>query len=85
MAKKNKTEDHSAPENEAPVEAMTEESEIAGLADFEEALPEDELSEVDADEKIDNLEEALLRSRAELDNALKRSVVDVEKAHKKSL
>jgi len=82
MAKKNKTKDHSAPENEAPVEAMTEESEIAGLADFEEALPEDELSEVDADEKIDNLEEALLRSRAELDNALKRSVADIEKAHK---
>jgi len=35
-----------------------------------------------ADEKIKDLEEALLRSRAELDNAFKRNITDVEKAHK---
>ena len=34
------------------------------------------------EEKIKELEEALLRSRAELDNAFKRNVSDVEKAHK---
>ena len=78
MAKKNKTKDNSALENEV----LMEESEIEELADAEEAPPEDELSEDDADEKIHTLEEALLRSRAELDNALKRSVADIEKAHK---
>tara|TARA_B100000214_G_C23865908_1_gene580242 strand:- start:199 stop:768 length:570 start_codon:yes stop_codon:yes gene_type:complete len=35
-----------------------------------------------AEEKIKDLEEALLRSRAELDNAFKRNIADVEKAHK---
>ena len=36
----------------------------------------------DAAEKIKDLEEALLRSRAELDNAFKRNTADIEKAHK---
>jgi molecular chaperone GrpE len=35
-----------------------------------------------AEEKIKDLEEALLRSRAELDNAFKRNTADIEKAHK---
>ena len=34
------------------------------------------------EEKIKDLEEALLRSRAELDNAFKRNTADIEKAHK---
>ena len=34
------------------------------------------------EERIQELEEALLRSRAELDNAFKRNTVDIEKAHK---
>ena len=34
------------------------------------------------EDKIADLEEALLRSRAELDNAFKRNISDVEKAHK---
>ena len=34
------------------------------------------------EEKISELEEALLRSRAELDNAFKRNTADIEKAHK---
>ena len=47
-----------------------------------------ELSDTDTDntvnleDKIADLEEALLRSRAELDNAFKRNISDVEKAHK---
>jgi molecular chaperone GrpE len=36
----------------------------------------------DIAEKIQSLEESLLRSRAELDNALKRNILDIEKAHK---
>ena len=36
----------------------------------------------DIAEKIQSLEESLLRSRAELDNALKRNISDIEKAHK---
>ena len=35
-----------------------------------------------AEEKIKDLEEALLRSRAELDNAFKRNTADIENAHK---
>ena len=46
-------------------------------------LSAEEASESDSpEEKIKELEEALLRSRAELDNAFKRNVSDIEKAHK---
>jgi len=82
MAKKNKTKDKSALENDVLVEDVLEESEVEDLEDLEEVITEDEPEEDDADKKIHNLEEALLRSRAELDNALKRSVADIEKAHK---
>jgi molecular chaperone GrpE len=82
MAKKNKTKDKSALENEVLVEDVMKESEVEDLEGLEEAITEDEPEEDDADKKIHNLEEALLRSRAELDNALKRSVADIEKAHK---
>jgi molecular chaperone GrpE len=82
MAKKNKTKDKSALENDVLVEDVVEESEVEDLEDLEEVITEDEPEEDDADKKIHNLEEALLRSRAELDNALKRSVADIEKAHK---
>ena len=82
MAKKNKTKDKSAPENDLLLEDVVEESEVEDLEDLEEVITEDEPEEDDADKKIHNLEEALLRSRAELDNALKRSVADIEKAHK---
>ena len=88
MAKKNKTKDKSALENDVLVEDVMEESEVENLTDpedlegIEEVITEDEPEEDDADKKIHNLEEALLRSRAELDNALKRSVADIEKAHK---
>jgi molecular chaperone GrpE len=82
MAKKNKTKDKSALENDVLVEDVVEESEVEDSEDLEEVNTEDEPEEDDADKKIHNLEEALLRSRAELDNALKRSVADIEKAHK---
>jgi molecular chaperone GrpE len=82
MAKKNKIKSNSTSENDVLVEDMTEESEIEELGDVEEDLQEVELAEEDVDKKIYNLEEALLRSRAELDNALKRSIADIEKAHK---
>jgi molecular chaperone GrpE len=55
----------------------------------EESLEEDlesSTEEIDqspsTEEMIKDLEEALLRSRAELDNAFKRNIADVEKAHK---
>ncbi|MGY8808033.1 MAG: nucleotide exchange factor GrpE [Gammaproteobacteria bacterium] len=82
MAKKNKTKDNLTPENDVRAEDVMEESGIEDLADVEEVITEDDSVEDDAEEKIHNLEEALLRSRAELDNALKRSVADIEKAHK---
>ena len=55
------------------------------LADEEsisELLDTDTDNTVNLEEKIADLEEALLRSRAELDNAFKRNISDVEKAHK---
>jgi len=82
MAKKNKTTDNSTQENDVLAEDVMEESGIEDLADVEEVISEDDSVEDDAEEKIHNLEEALLRSRAELDNALKRNVADIEKAHK---
>jgi molecular chaperone GrpE len=82
MAKKNKTTDNLAPENNDRVEDVMEESGIEDFAGEEEAITGDDPAEDNAEEKISNLEEALLRSRAELDNALKRSVADIEKAHK---
>ena len=82
MAKKNKTTDNLAPESNDHVEDVMEESGIEDFVGEEEAITEDDPAEDNAEEKINNLEEALLRSRAELDNALKRSVADIEKAHK---
>ena len=42
----------------------------------------EELNEVLDDERITELEDTVLRLRAELDNSQKRSVAEVEKAHK---
>ena len=47
-----------------------------------EQLDTDTDNTVNLEDKIADLEEALLRSRAELDNAFKRNISDVEKAHK---
>ena len=48
-------------------------------SEFEE---QEELGEISDEERISELEDTLLRLRAELDNAQKRSIVEVEKAHK---
>ena len=42
----------------------------------------EELNEVSEDERITELEDTVLRLRAELDNSQKRSVAEIEKAHK---
>ena len=42
----------------------------------------DEGDEVKSDTRIEELESALLRSTADLDNAIKRSILEVERAHK---
>ena len=83
MTKKNKTKDKSAKVKESLVEDVIHESEVGVDNHLEEAkIPEIDLENEDPSEKIQVLEEALLRSRAELDNALKRGVSDIEKAHK---
>ena len=82
MAKKNKTKNNSASDSAVLSEDQVEESELEELTDVEQDFLDDESAEEDINEKIHQLEEALLRSRAELDNALKRSIADIEKAHK---
>ena len=82
MAKKNKAKNNSGSDSEVLSEDRLEESELEELTDAEQDILEDEAVEEDINEKIHSLEEALLRSRAELDNALKRSIADIEKAHK---
>ena len=42
----------------------------------------DESNEVSDEERIAELEDTILRLRAELDNSQKRSVAELEKAHK---
>ena len=57
-------------------DALVDEESISELLDT------DTDNTVNLEDKIGDLEEALLRSRAELDNAFKRNISDVEKAHK---
>ena len=81
MAKKQKTKDKS---NSEGVSVSSKE-----IIDNEE-IQEEAIDSIDKDvdesekedERIQELEEALLRSRAELDNAFKRNTADIEKAHK---
>lgn len=82
MAKKQNIKDSVAPEKESVTqdESITDSIEENELGEQE---PHDENVEVEnLEDKLKDLEEALLRSRAELDNALKRNVSDIEKAHK---
>ena len=65
--------DKSMLENE---DALVDEESISELLDT------DTDNTVNLEDKIADLEEALLRSRAELDNAFKRNISDVEKAYK---
>ena len=79
MAKKQKTKDKSNSED------ISDTSEK--IIDVEE-IQEEATDSIDVDEaenedaRVQELEEALLRSRAELDNTLKRNSADIEKAHK---
>ena len=57
-------------------DALVDEESISELLDT------DTDNTVNLEDKIADLEEALLRSRAELDNVFKRNISDVEKAHK---
>ncbi len=59
-------------------ESISEED-INSDSEFEE---QEELNEISDEERISELEDTLLRLRAELDNAQKRSIAEVEKAHK---
>ena len=65
--------DNSPPKNE---DALADEESTSKHLDADNA------DTVNLEDKIAELEEALLRSRAELDNAFKRNISDVEKAHK---
>jgi len=83
MGKKQKSKAQAGVED-IPVDNSSSINEDA-LADEEsisEQLDADNATTVNLEDKIADLEEALLRSRAELDNAFKRNISDVEKAHK---
>jgi len=76
---KNKKDEHDLIDESLDQEIGTDEAE--SLED--EADPSvKETEELSLEEKVKDLEEALLRSRAELDNAFKRNAADIEKAHK---
>ena len=80
MAKKQKAKDKKDIKDESiDTDATLEEGES-----IEEAvsLAEEADENQNTEEKIKDLEEALLRSRAELDNVFKRNTADIEKAHK---
>ena len=80
MAKKQKAKDKKDIKDESiDTEATLEEGDS-----IEEAvsLAEEADEHQNTEEKIKDLEEALLRSRAELDNVFKRNTADIEKAHK---
>ena len=70
--------------NDTPADNSSSISEdtLADEESISEVLATDTENTVNQDDKIADLEEALLRSRAELDNAFKRNISDVEKAHK---
>ena len=81
MAKKLKTKDK-ADLKDKPINSEETLEEDESLEEETDASQKDTFADQNADEKIKDLEEALLRSRAELDNAFKRNSADIEKAHK---
>jgi molecular chaperone GrpE len=81
MAKKQKAKDKADIKDESIDSQETlEEDDL--LEEETDGSDEETVANQNADEKIKDLEEALLRSRAELDNAFKRNTADIEKAHK---
>ena len=81
MAKKQKSKDKIDSNNDSiDIDDVLDEAQSA--EDVPDLSAEEAIEPDSPEEKIKELEEALLRSRAELDNAFKRNVSDVEKAHK---
>jgi molecular chaperone GrpE len=81
MAKKQKSKDKTVLKDDLIDSEILLDEEGSELENLESTAEEvDETS--NPEEKIKDLEEALLRSRAELDNAFKRNASDIEKAHK---
>lgn len=76
---KNKKDEHDLIDESLDQEIGTDEAE--SLEDQKDPSVK-ETEELSLEEKVKDLEEALLRSRAELDNAFKRNAADIEKAHK---
>jgi molecular chaperone GrpE len=81
MAKKQKSKDK-IDSNEDSIEIDDVLDEVKSVEDGPDLSAEEAIEPDSPEEKIKELEEALLRSRAELDNAFKRNVSDIEKAHK---
>ncbi|MDA8526596.1 nucleotide exchange factor GrpE [Gammaproteobacteria bacterium] len=81
MAKKQKAKNKSDLKDESIEIETHKDVENSTEEDLDSSI-EENLEIPDAAEKIKDLEEALLRSRAELDNAFKRNTADIEKAHK---
>ena len=81
MAKKQKTKDKSNTEGiSVTSKEIIDDGEIQEEAT--DSIDKDADEAENEEERIQELEEALLRSRAELDNAFKRNTADIEKAHK---
>ena len=81
MAKKQKVKDKTDLKDESIDSVETLDEDL--LKDEGIDSPDEESDEhQNLEEKVKDLEEALLRSRAELDNAFKRNTADIEKAHK---
>ena len=76
---KNKKDEHDLVDESLDQEIGTDEAESLEDQKDPSVKATEELS---LEEKVKDLEEALLRSRAELDNAFKRNAADIEKAHK---
>ena len=81
MAKKQKVKDKADLKDES-IDSEETLEEVELLEEETDGSDEETVDNQNADEKIKELEEALLRSRAELDNAFKRNTADIEKAHK---
>jgi len=81
MAKKQKLKDKSNSEDiSVTSKEIIDDGEV--LEEATDSIDKDVDEAEKEEERIQELEEALLRSRAELDNAFKRNTADIEKAHK---
>ena len=79
--KKNKAKDQTNLQEESVDMEIDLDENKSAEEDFDSSIEETDETQ-SAEDKIKDLEEALLRSRAELDNAFKRNTADIEKAHK---